>query len=175
MSVFLTTRSTGHQPLTTSHRLMFSPEIEKKIDEYISHYPVKRSAILPALHLAQIEHGYVTDEDVQYLARRLDMRVNEVEEVVTFYSMYSRKPIGQYKLQVCRTLSCNLAGCEKISERITEKLGIKLNETTPDGKFTLQEVECLGYCDLAPVLQVNFDYHEQITPERTEEIIEKLK
>jgi NADH:ubiquinone oxidoreductase subunit E len=76
---------------------------------------------------------------------------------------------------VCRTLSCNLAGCEKISERITHKLGIKVNETTPDGKFTLQEVECLGYCDLAPVLQVNFDYYEQITPERTEEIIEKLK
>jgi len=154
---------------------MYSPEIEKKIDEYISHYPVKRSAILPALHLAQIEHGYVTDEDVQYLARRLDMRVNEVEEVVTFYSMYSRKPIGQYKLQVCRTLSCNLAGCDKITEQINHKLGIKVNETTPDGKFTLQEVECLGYCDLAPVLQVNFDYYEQITPERTEEIIEKLK
>lgn len=154
---------------------MFSAETEKRIDEYISHYPVKRSAILPALHLAQIEHGYVTDEDVQYLARRLDMRVNEVEEVVTFYSMYSRQPIGQYKLQVCRTLSCNLAGCEKISERITEKLGIKANETTTDGKFTLQEVECLGFCDLAPVLQVNYDYHEQITPEQTDAIIEKLK
>ncbi len=154
---------------------MYSPENEDKIDEYITHYPVKRSAILPALHIAQIEHGYVTDDDVKYLAQRLDMRVNEVEEVVTFYSMYSRKPIGKYKLQVCRTISCNIAGCEKISAHITDKLGIKVNETTPDGKFTLQEVECLGYCDLAPVLQVNFDYHEQITLARTDEIIETLK
>ena len=154
---------------------MYSPENEDKIDEYITHYPVKRSAILPALHIAQIEHGYVTDDDVKYLAQRLDMRVNEVEEVVTFYSMYSRKPIGKYKLQVCRTISCNIAGCEKISAHITDKLGIKVNEMTPDGKFTLQEVECLGYCDLAPVLQVNFDYHEQITLARTDEIIETLK
>ena len=154
---------------------MYSIENEQRIDEYITHYPVKRSAILPALHIAQIEHGYVTDDDVKYLAQRLDMRVNEVEEVVTFYSMYSRKPIGKYKLQVCRTISCNIAGCEKISAYITDKLGIKVNETTPDGKFTLQEVECLGYCDLAPVLQVNFDYHEQITLARTDEIIETLK
>ena len=154
---------------------MYSIENEQRIDEYITHYPVKRSAILPALHIAQIEHGYVTDDDVKYLAQRLDMRVNEVEEVVTFYSMYSRKPIGKYRLQVCRTISCNIAGCEKISAHITDKLGIKVNETTPDGKFTLQEVECLGYCDLAPVLQVNFDYHEQITLARTDEIIETLK
>ena len=165
------------RPPTTDHRplFMYSIENEQRIDEYITHYPVKRSAILPALHIAQIEHGYVTDDDVKYLAQRLDMRVNEVEEVVTFYSMYSRKPIGKYKLQVCRTISCNIAGCEKISAHITDKLGIKVNETTPDGKFTLQEVECLGYCDLAPVLQVNFDYHEQITLERTDEIIETLK
>lgn len=154
---------------------MYTPENEKKIDEYLTHYPVKRSAILPALHIAQSEHGYITDEDVQYLAKRLEMRVNEVEEVVTFYSMYSRKPIGKYKLQVCRTISCYLAGCEKITDHISEKLGIQVNETTPDGKFTLQEVECLGYCDLAPVLQVNFDYHEKITPAQTDEIIEELK
>lgn len=154
---------------------MFSPENEKRIDEYISHYPVKRSAILPALHIAQEEHGYVTDADVEYLAKRLDMRVNEVEEVVTFYSMYSRSPVGKYKLQVCRTISCHIAGCSKIAEKIEEKLHIKVNETTPDGKFTLQEVECLGFCDLAPVLQVNFDYYEKITPDRTEEIIDSLK
>jgi NADH-quinone oxidoreductase subunit E len=154
---------------------MYSFENEQRIDEYITHYPVKRSAILPALHIAQEEHGYVTDDDVKYLAKRLDMRVNEVEEVVTFYSMYSRKPVGQYKLQVCRTISCHIAGCEKISEHISEKLGVKVNQTTPDGKFTLQEVECLGFCDLAPVLQVNFDYYEKITTEKTDEIIEKLK
>jgi NADH-quinone oxidoreductase E subunit len=153
---------------------MYSPENEKKLDEYISHYPIKRSAILPALFIAQDEHGYVTDEDVKYLARRLDMRVNEVEEIVTFYSMYSREPVGRYKLQVCRTISCMLLGAPQITEHLCGKLGVEVGETTADGKFTVQEVECLGYCDLAPVLQVNFDYHEQITPERAGEIVDQL-
>jgi NADH-quinone oxidoreductase E subunit len=153
---------------------MYSPENEKKLDECISHYPIKRSAILPALFIAQDEHGYVTDEDVKYLARRLDMRVNEVEEIVTFYSMYSREPVGKYKLQVCRTISCMLLGAPQITEHLCKKLGVEVGETTADGKFTVQEVECLGYCDLAPVLQVNFDYHEQITPERAGEIVDQL-
>jgi NADH-quinone oxidoreductase subunit E len=153
---------------------MYSTANEKKIDELISHYPVKRSAILPALYVAQEEHGYVTDEDVRYLAERLDMRVNEVEEVVTFYTMYSRKPVGKYKLQVCRTLSCMLAGADDITEHIEHKLGCGVNQTTADGKFTLQEVECLGYCDLAPVLQVNFDYHEQVTTSSVDGIIGRL-
>jgi NADH-quinone oxidoreductase subunit E len=102
------------------------------------------------------------------------MRVNEVEEVVTFYTMYSRKPIGKYKLQVCRTVSCWLSGAEEITERIQRKLGCGIGETTTDGKFTLVEVECLGYCDLAPCLQVNFDYHEKVTPDRVDEIISGL-
>jgi NADH-quinone oxidoreductase subunit E len=154
---------------------MYSEANEKKIDELLTHYPVKRSAILPALFVAQSEHGYVTDEDIKYLAQRLDMRINEVEEVVTFYSMYSRKPVGKYKLQVCRTISCMLLGCDRITEHIGQQLGIKVGQTTPDGKFTLQEVECLGYCDLAPVLQINFDYHEKVTPERVDELIAGLK
>src|SRR5262245_35547264 len=154
---------------------MLSEANEKKLDEFITHYPVKRSAILPALYLAQAEHGYVTDEDIKYLAKRLDMRVNEVEEVVTFYTMYSRQPVGKYKLQVCRTLSCMLLGAEQLTDRISRKLGCPLGGTTPDGKFTLSEVECLGYCDLAPVLQVNFDYHEKVTPESVEKLIDTLK
>ncbi len=153
---------------------MYSEANEKKLDEIITHYPVKRSAILPALYIAQAEHGYVTDEDVKYLAQRLGMRVNEVEEVVTFYTMFSRQPIGKYKLQVCRTISCMLNGCQQITDHIRQKLGIEVGQTTSDGKFTLQEVECLGYCDLAPVLQVNFDYHEKVTPERVDELIASL-
>jgi NADH-quinone oxidoreductase E subunit len=153
---------------------MFSEANETKLDEIISHYPVKRSAVLPALYLAQEEHGYVTDEDVQYIADRLEMRVNEVEEVVTFYTMYSRKPIGRHKLQVCRTLSCMLLGAEKITEHLSDKLGIEVGETTADGKFTLQEVECLGYCDLAPCLQVNFTYHEKVTTASVDELLSNL-
>jgi NADH-quinone oxidoreductase E subunit len=154
---------------------MLSEANEKKLDEIITHYPVKRSAVLPALYLAQEEHGYVTDDDIKYLAKRLDMRVNEVEEVVTFYTMYSRQPVGKYKLQVCRTISCMLLGAERITEQISRKLGCKVGSTTSDGKFTLSEVECLGYCDLAPVLQVNFDYHEKVTPESVDKLIDKLK
>jgi NADH-quinone oxidoreductase E subunit len=153
---------------------MYSSANEKKIDELISHYPVKRSAILPALYIAQEEHGYVTDGDVKYLAERLDMRVNEVEEVVTFYTMYARKPVGKYKLQVCRTLSCQLAGAEGIAEHIEHKLHCGVNQTTADGKFTLQEVECLGYCDLAPVLQVNFDYYENVDKDGVDKILANL-
>lgn len=153
---------------------MFSEANEKKLDEIISHYPVKRSAVLPALYIAQEEHGYVTDDDVKYIAERLGMRVNEVEEVVTFYTMYSRKPVGKHKLQVCRTLSCMLLGAEEITEHLSHKLGIEVGETTADGKFTLQEVECLGYCDLAPCLQVNFTYHERVTKDAVDDIISSL-
>ena len=153
---------------------MFSEANETKLNEIISHYPVKRSAVLPALYIAQEEHGYVTDDDVRYIADRLDMRVNEVEEVVTFYTMYSRQPIGKHKLQVCRTLSCMLLGAEQITEHISEKLGVEVGETTADGRFTLQEVECLGFCDLAPCLQVNFDYHEKVTKESVDDIIKNL-
>lgn len=154
---------------------MFTQANETKLDEIITHYPVKRSAVLPALYIAQEEHGHVTDDDVRYIANRLDMRVNEVEEVVTFYTMYSRKPVGKYKLQVCRTLSCWLQGAEQIAEQIEHKIGCGVGETSKDGKFTLMEVECLGYCDLAPCLQVNFDYHEKVTPENVDKLIDGLK
>jgi len=153
---------------------MYSEANEKKIDELISHYPVKRSAIIPALFIAQDEHGYVTDEDVKYLAARLDLRVNEVEEIVTFYSMFSRKPVGRYKLQVCRTISSALNGAADVTEHLCKKLGVDLGETTGDGKFTVTEVECLGYCDLAPVLQVNFTYHERVTKEALDGIVAGL-
>jgi NADH-quinone oxidoreductase subunit E len=153
---------------------MFSEANETKLNEIISHYPVKRSAVLPALYIAQEEHGYVMDDDVRYIADRLGMRVNEVEEVVTFYTMYSRQPIGKHKLQVCRTLSCMLLGAEQITEHISEKLGVEVGKTTADGRFTLQEVECLGFCDLAPCLQVNFDYHEKVTKESVDDIIKNL-
>ena len=153
---------------------MYSEANEKRIDELLTHYPVKRSVIIPALFIAQEEHGYVTDDDVRYLAARLDLRVNEVEEIVTFYSMFSRRPIGKYKLQVCRTISCMLNGAPEVTEHLCNKLGVKLGETTSDGKFTVMEVECLGYCDLAPVLQVNFDYHEQVNRESLDKIVAGL-
>ncbi len=153
---------------------MFSPEIEAKIDQIIARYPFKRSAILPLLHLAQIEQGRVSETAMRYIADRLDLLPVEVYEVVTFYSMFFLQPIGQYHLQLCRTISCMLCGSASIREHLENKLGIKSGEVTPDGRFRLSEVECLGSCATAPAMQINFDYHENLTPEKVDRILESL-
>lgn len=153
---------------------MFSPETEAKIDALIAKYPRKRSAMLPMIHLAQLEQGRVSEEAVNYIAERLDLQPIEVYEVVTFYSMYFMENIGKYHLQVCRTLSCMLCGAQELTAHLEKKLGIKPGQVTPDGRFRLSEVECLGSCTTAPVLQINFDYHENLTPEKVDEILEAL-
>ncbi|MCS6884336.1 MAG: NADH-quinone oxidoreductase subunit NuoE [Acidobacteriota bacterium] len=153
---------------------MFSPQTEAKIDALIAKYPYKRSAILPIIHLAQLEQGKVTEEAIHYIADRLDLEPVEVYEVVTFYSMYFMEEIGKYHLQVCRTLSCMLCGAEEITAHLEKKLGIKPGQVTPDGRFRLSEVECLGSCATAPVMQVNFDYYENLTPEKVDEILKNL-
>ena len=153
---------------------MFSPEIEAKIDATIAKYPHKRSALLPLIHIAQNTEGVVSEAAMAYIADRLDLLPGEVYEVVTFYSMYFLEPIGKYHLQVCRTLSCMLCGSDQIRDHIEQKLGIKRGEVTPDGRFRLTEVECLGSCSTAPAMQVNFDFHENLTPEKVDEIIKVL-
>jgi NADH-quinone oxidoreductase subunit E len=111
---------------------------------------------------------------VSYLARRLKLRITDIWEVATFYSMIHIKPIGKYHIQVCKTLSCNLLGSDKITQMCAEKLGIKAGETTADGRFSLSEVECPGSCGTAPMFQINFDYHENLTPEKVGEILDSL-
>ena len=163
------------QPVTMPEAAAtFSPEVEAEMDRHIAKYPVKRSSILPLMFIVQRERGYLDAPAVAYLAKRLDLRTTDIWEVATFYSMIYTKPIGKYHIQVCKTLSCKLLGSEKITKHCSEKLGIKVGETTPDDKFSLSEVECLGSCGTAPMFQINFDYHENLTPERVDEILESL-
>lgn len=152
----------------------FSPEVEAEIDRHLAKYPVRRSAILPLMFIVQRERGYLDPPGVAYLAHRLALRITDIWEVATFYSMIHTSPIGKYHIQVCRTLSCKIRGAGKITDYCAQKLGIKPGETTADGRFTLSEVECLGSCGTAPMLQVNFDYHENLTTEKIDQLLSSL-
>jgi len=171
----LTTIDPLYQPVTMPDEVAeFSPEVEAEIDRHLAKYPVMRSAILPLMFIVQRERGYLDPPGVNYLARRLKLRITDIWEVATFYSMIHTKPIGRYHIQVCRTLSCRLLGAQKITEHCSTRLGIKPGETTPDGKFSLSEVECLGSCGTAPMFQINFDYHENLTPEKVDQILDSI-
>ena len=152
----------------------FSAEVETEIDRHIAKYPIKRSAIIPLMFIVQRERGYLDPPGISYLAKRLKLRITDIWEVATFYSMIHIKPIGKYHIQVCKTLSCKLLGSDKITEHCSKKLGIRVGETTPDDKFSLSEVECLGSCGTAPMFQVNFDYHENLTPDKVDQILDSL-
>jgi NADH-quinone oxidoreductase E subunit len=160
--------SLGVEPAT------FSPEVESEIDRHLAKYPVARSAILPLMFIVQRERGYLDPAGVLYLANRLQLRVTDIWEVATFYSMIYTEPIGKYHIQICRTLSCKIRGAGQVTEHCSKKLGIKVGETTPDGRFTLSEVECLGSCGTAPMFQINFDYHENLTPEKIDQVLDAL-
>ena len=152
----------------------FSPDVEAEIDGHLSKYPVTRSAILPLMFIVQRERGYLDPPGVAYLAKRLALRITDIWEVATFYSMINTRPVGKYHIQVCKTLSCKIMGAGNITKHCADKLGIKPGETTADGRFTLSEVECLGSCGTAPMFQINFDYHENLTPERVDQILASL-
>jgi NADH-quinone oxidoreductase subunit E len=153
----------------------FSPETLEKFQETVSRYPRKEAAMLPVLYLAQQEFGYLSAEAIEYVARLMGQSPAKVHGVVSFYTMYNMKPIGRHHIQVCRTLSCALAGAEKITDFIKNKLAIELGQTTADGRFTLSEVECLASCGTAPMMQINDDYYENLHEERVTEILDSLK
>jgi NADH-quinone oxidoreductase subunit E len=153
----------------------FSAEVEKEIDWHLSKYPVMRSAILPLMFIVQRERGgYLDPPGVAYLAKRLALRITDIWEVATFYSMINTEPVGRYHIQICKTLSCKIMGEPKITQHVCEKLGIKPGETTADGKFTVSLVECLGSCGTAPMFQIGFDYHENLTPAKVDQILDSL-
>ncbi len=153
----------------------FTDGNEKIFQATLAKYPNKMAALLPTLWLCQDQNGYLTSEIYEYIADRLELSPVHVYSIAHFYTMYHKRPPGQYHLQVCRTLSCTLCGCEEIRDRIHERLGIKPGEKTEDGLFSLEEVECLGACGTAPVMRVNDVYCERLTPEKVDEIIEKCK
>jgi NADH-quinone oxidoreductase subunit F len=154
---------------------MFSAETEKKFETLVKRYPSKRSAVIPMLMFAQDEKGHLTPEIVDYIARYLHLTPIEVEEVVSFYSMLTKKPRGKYHLQVCTNISCVLRGADKIWERVKQQTGLKPGEVSADGVFSVEEVECMGACTTAPAMQVNYDFYENVTPQRIDELLAALK
>lgn len=156
--------------------IRFSETAVQELDALVSHYPDKKSALLPALWLAQREYGGVlTPEAIAEVAMRLDRSYAEVEGVATFYTMYNKQPVGKFMLEVCTNLSCMLCGSYRLLEYLEEKLGIRLGETTPDGLFTLTEVECLNNCGDAPVMQVGDVYCRKMSVEKVDALIDQLR
>lgn len=153
----------------------FDSENEKVFRETLERYPTKMAVLLPALWLCQKQNGYLTDGILEYVAERLELSPVHVFSVVEFYTMFHRRPTGKYHLQLCRTLSCVLCGCESIREQIARKLGITPGEKTEDDLFSMEEVECLGSCGTAPVMRVNDVYCENLTSEKVDRIIEMCK
>ena len=153
---------------------MISEAGKTRIEELKGKYPDARSVLLPALDIAQREAGYLSPDVLREVASILDVPPIEARSVASFYTMYNRTPVGTYLIQVCTNLSCSLLGSEHIVERLRQKLGIDVGETTPDGRFTLMTVECLGSCGTAPMMQVNDEYHENLTEERLDQILAEL-
>ena len=159
----------------TQLRMKFSDEFEARFAEMLTHYPTKRSALVPTLLYAQDEVGYLSDEVILELASRLDLTELEVRNVISYYSMLTTKPRGKYVVQVCTNISCMVRGGEEILHHCSTKLGVEHKGTTPDGLFTLEEVECIGACSWAPAAQVNYDFHENLTAEKMDKVLEEYR
>jgi NADH-quinone oxidoreductase subunit E len=155
--------------------MRFSDEFEARFAEMVPHYPTKRSALVPTLLYAQDEVGFLSDEVIVELAQRLELTVLEVNNVISYYSMLTTKPRGKFNVQVCTNISCLVRGGEDILAHCAKKLGVGHKGTTADGLFTLEEVECIGACSWAPAAQVNYDFHENLTAEKMDAILEGYK
>lgn len=163
---------------TTIKEIRFSDEAMATVNKIIARYPEGRhkSALIPILHLAQAEFGgWLSPETMDHVASILNIQAIEVYEVASFYSMFNLQPVGKCLIEVCQTSSCWLCGAEDIIDHLESKLGISVGETTSDGMFTLKTVECLGSCGTAPMLQVGADYHENLTIEKVDNLLDQLK
>ena len=154
---------------------IFSPELAARFDKLVTIYPLKRSALVPMLLYAQDEVGYVSDAVVTELAERLDLLELDVRNVLSYYSMLRTKPAGKYNVQVCTNISCMLRGGYEILDHCKHKLGIGHKETTKDGVFSLEEVECIGACCWAPAIQINYDFHENLTPDKVDALFQMYR
>lgn len=154
---------------------IFSPELAARFDKLVTLYPVRRSALVPMLLYAQDEIGYLSDAAIEEIAWRIGITVLDVRNVLTYYSMLRTKPIGKYNVQVCTNISCMLRGGKELFEHCERRLGIGHKQTTADGIFSLEEVECIGACSWAPAIQVNYDFHENLTPEAMDAVLEQYR
>jgi NADH-quinone oxidoreductase E subunit len=153
---------------------MFGAEFEQRVDAIVANYPQAKAALLPVLWEVQKAKGWIDLEGEAWVAARLAVAASHVHGCVTFYTMYKQKPSGRYHIQLCTTLSCMLRGSDELMRHLEAKLGIKPGETTPDGKFSLARVECLGSCGTAPMFQLNDDYHENLTNEAVDRLLTSL-
>jgi NADH-quinone oxidoreductase subunit E len=148
---------------------------ERELETTLLRYPTKMAACIAALHLCQDQQGWVDDEAMLYVANRLDLPPAHVKGVVTFYTLFNQKPVGKHQVWVCRTLPCALRGSESILKRCEERLGIHAGETSADGMVTLRTAECLASCGTAPMMQVDKDYFENLSIEKVDEILDRLR
>jgi len=155
--------------------MRFSDEFEARFAEMVPHYPTKRSALVPTLLYAQDEVGFLSDEVIAELAGRLELTELEVRNVISYYSMLTTKPRGKFNVQICTNISCLVRGGEEILQHCAKKLGVGHKGTTPDGLFTLEEVECIGACSWAQAAQVNYDFHENLTTEKMDRILDECR
>ncbi len=153
---------------------MVGLEFERRVDAIVARYPEPKAALLPVLWEVQRAKGWVDPASEEWVARRLGVSASHVHGAVTFYTMYRQRPVGRYHVQLCTTLSCMLRGSDDLLGHLVEKLGIRPGGVTPDGKFSLAVVECLGSCGTAPVIQLNDDYHENLTAESLDRLLDAL-
>ena len=159
--------------MSTVPQSIFSPELAARFDKLVTLYPVRRSALVPMLLYAQDEVGYVSDAVVHEIARRLDLLELDVRGVLSYYSMLRTEPAGKYNIQVCTNISCMLVGGYDILDHCKARLKIGHKQTTRDGLFSLEEVECIGACCWAPAIQVNYDFHDDLTPAKVDAILDE--
>src|SRR5213082_1889669 len=152
---------------------MISEQAKQRMRDLASRYPVARSAVMPALYIAQQEEGYISQEALQAVAEAINMTVDDVESVATFYTMYYQQPPGKKVIKVCTSISCYLRNCDALVDRFEQRLGIKRGETTADGNYTWMTAECLASCGTAPVIQVNDEFVENVTPEMVNTLIDE--
>lgn len=164
------------QVLVSDEIAEFSPAVVDEMRSHLTKYPParSRSALIPLLMLVQRERGWIDNPGVNFLAKFLNLEVTDVWETATFYSMLNMRPVGRNHIQICKTLSCKIMGEPEITDHICSKLGIRPGETTEDGKFTVSMVECLGSCGTAPMMQIGFDYYEDLTTDKVDNILDGL-
>ncbi len=161
--------------MTAATATIFSPELAARFDKLVTLYPVRRSALVPMLLYAQDELGYLTEAAIAEIAQRIGITELDVRNVLSYYSMLRTAPVGQYHVQVCTNISCMLRGGQELFEHCKDKLGVGHKQTTPDGVFSLEEVECIGACCWAPAVQVNYDFHDNLTPEAMDAVLDQYR
>ncbi len=161
--------------MSTQINTIFSPELAARFDRMVTLYPMRRSALIPMLLYAQDEVGYLSEAVISEVAARIGITELDVRDVITYYSLMRTKPVGKYHVQVCTNISCMLRGGNEMLAHCKQRLGIGNKETTPDKLFSLEEVECIGACSWAPAAQVNYDFHENLTPESMDKILDDYR